>query len=215
MKIKLLYYSPIKPIAIAAAQPYNSKPTAELVSKIFKTGHRSIVRHSMAAFLVSDVSQSLLRHISRHPHINLTVESARYCNMGRKPCVIPPFLKGQDMQEYLGDYNKIIKIYNKWNKREKYSQKEQKEISKMFLPLSSTVNLVVSGNYQALYEFLQLRSCARAEWEIRNLAKRMIRILKEKIPVAFKELGCKGDELGYCPEIYGSCGKHPLKNKRK
>jgi len=69
---------------------------------------------------------------------------------------------------------------------------------------------VVSGNYQALYEFLQLRLCGRAEWEIRALARAIRLFLVGVIPVIFENVDCKGKELGYCPE-HESCGKYPNK----
>lgn len=211
MKIELLHYTPIESLIKATAMPYQSKESKKLVKNVWDSGHRSIARHGMASFLVKDVSVSLLTQISRHPHINLTVQSSRYCNMSEKKCVIPPFLKGQDIAEYCNDYKTIMDIYKKWNTYEYYNQKERQEISKLFLPKASTLDLVVSGNYQALYEFLQLRNCVRAEWEIRELAKEMTNILKEIIPEIFSNLGCKGDEFKVCPELHGSCGKYPKK----
>ena len=85
------------------------------------------------------------------------------------------------------------------------------DIAKLLLPLASTTDLVLSGNYQALYEFCSLRNCTRVEAEIRELSLQLTKILKEIMPEIFGDLGCKGDELGYCPETIGSCGKYPQK----
>ena len=84
----------------------------------------------------------------------------------------------------------------------------------LFLPQASTTDLVVSGNYQALYEFCQLRNCTRSEKEIRELSLKMTKILKEVMPEIFSDLGCRGDELGYCPETIGSCNKYSQKEVR-
>ena len=80
-KVTLLHYTPIDPIIKATAMPYQSKESTGLVKRVFDSNHRSVVRHGMASFLIEGVSQSLLRQISRHPHLNLTVKSTRYCNM--------------------------------------------------------------------------------------------------------------------------------------
>ncbi len=66
---------------------------------------------------------------------------------------------------------------------------------------------------QALYEMLQLRNCTRTEAEYRLVAREMTKLLKAAVPEIFDDLGCRGDELGYCPERFGSCGKYPLKGE--
>ena len=211
MEVTLLHYTPIDPIILAASLPYDSCPSNKLVENVWNSGHRSIARHGMASFLIEDVSVSLLTQISRHPHINLTVQSSRYCNMSKRKPAIPSFLKKEDIDDYINDYENIMNIYEAWGTYDYYNIKEKQEISKMFLPKASTVDLVMSGNYQALYEFLQLRNCKRAEWEIRDLSLRITIILKNIIPQIFQYLGCRGDEWGVCPERHGGCGKHPIK----
>ena len=214
MNITLLHHTPIEVFIKATAMPYQSKETKRLVKRVFDTGHRSVVRHGMASFLVEGVSQSLLRQISRHPHINLTVKSTRYCDMNNADIYIPPNVeKIGNLDEYLNDMEFIMYIYKKWKSYE--GEEKEVDVAKLFLPLASTTDLVMSGNYQALYEFLQLRNCTRAEAEIRRLSICVTEILKNNIPEIFNGLGCKGDELGYCPEKFGSCGKYPKKEKTK
>lgn len=212
-KITLLHYTPIEPIIKATAMPYQSKETKGLVKRVWNSGHRSIARHGMASFLIEGVSQSLLRQISRHPHINLTVKSTRYCDMTDTDVAIPKSLDNGEINqyEYLSDMELIMGIYAKWKGFEETIGKG--DIAKLFLPLASTTDLVLSGNYQALYEMLQLRNCTRTEYEFRELSLELTKILKEIMPEIFNNLGCRGDELGYCPELHGSCNKYPLKRK--
>lgn len=214
MRVELLHYTPIEPIVKATAMPYQSKESKGLVKRVWDSGHRSIARHGMASFIIKDISQSLLRQISRHPHLNLTVKSTRYCDMSDADVYIPDILTDKDklmlQYEYIEDMEIIMKIYNKWKDYEKLN-KNLEDVAKLTLPLASTTDLVVSGNYQALYEFCQLRNCTRSEREIRKLSLKMTEILKEIMPEIFGDLGCRGDELGYCPEKIDSCGKHPQK----
>lgn len=215
MKIELLDFTPVRVLTIATAEPYQSNASEKLVERVWNSGHRSIARHGMAVFKVTDVSQSLLRQLSRHPHINLTVKSSRYCNMSNAPVVLPPFLKDEDIDEYISGYETTRKIYRYWLNHPEYTKEQGRELAKLHLSLGSTTDLVVSGNYQALFEFLQLRLCVRAEWEIHKLAEGMATILKESVPVIFKGLGCRGDEWGVCPESQGSCGKYRSKQDKK
>ena len=208
MKIRVVDVTSLEPIMEACAKPYRSKPSEKLVKRVFEAGHRSVARHGMASFDILGVSVNTLIQLSRHPHVNLTVESARFCDMAGNEFVIPPFIKPEDLEEYIADQTSIIKLYEKWANKEGYTKKQQRELSKLFLQRAIKINLTLSGNYQALYEFLQLRNCVRAEWEIREMAGAISDILKFKVPAIFgKDFGCKGDEIGLCPESE-SCGKY-------
>lgn len=209
MKVTLLHHTPIEPIIKATAMPYQSKESKGIVKRVFEAGHRSIARHGMASFLVEGVSQSLLRQISRHPHINLTVKSTRYCNFDDSEPYVPYNLIASEVIEYAEDYEKIMDIYRKW--KDKEGNEKELDVAKQFLPLASTTDLVVSGNYQALYDMLQLRNCVRTEKEYRKLSLELTRILKEIMPEIFNTLGCKGDEYKICPETYSPCGKYQIK----
>ena len=103
-----------------------------------------------------------------------------------------------------------MSIYKKWKDYE--GKRKEVDVAKLFLPLASTTDLVVSGNYQALYEVLQLRNCVRTEVEFRQLSLELTKILKEIMPEIFSDLDCRGAELGYCPE-HKTCGKHPKKGE--
>ena len=110
--------------------------------------------------------------------------------------------------EYERDFNSVLAIYNKWQAIEKEAKKE--DTAKLFLPLMSTTDLVMSGNIQAMYEFLMLRNCVRASEEIREMSQTLTQLLSEQdglIGMIFSDLDCKGKEFGYCPE-HESCGKY-------
>jgi thymidylate synthase (FAD) len=207
MRIEYLHHTPLKVMGRAAAMPYQSEPTPELVRRVWDKGHRSIARHGMISFAVYNVSVSLLTQISRHPHINLTVMSSRYCDMSARKTVIPPFVGRGIYKDIYNDMQaRIMEWYKYWIDNDNFTDKQKHEIAKMFLPKASTVDLVVSGNYQAVYEFLQLRLCDRAEWEINRLANKMLKICKDKMPVLFADCGPKCDT---CKE---PCHKNTAKN---
>lgn len=212
MKVELLHYTPTEPLVKACIMPYQSKGGDQLIKRVWDSGHRSVARHGMASFEVVGVSQSLLAQLSRHPHINLTVQSSRYCNMqeGIENGVFPPFIKNEEYDILKSYYEIAAKTYEQLLESGEYTNEQYHEIAKLVLPKGSLVNLVISGNYQALYEFLQLRLCVRAEWEIRSLANMIRSELIEKIPVIFKDLDCKAKDYGVCLE-HECCGKYPCK----
>lgn len=217
MQMRILEIAGLESIREAARMPYQS--TTEnldmLAYKVWKTGHRSITRHSIISFLVQDISQDALRQLSRHPHENLTVKSTRYCDFMNTSYFVPEWIENSTLlDKYEKDFHKIMEIYKKWSLIE--DAHEEKDTAKLFLPLMSTTDLVLSGNVQAYYEFLQLRVCECASEEIRRMAKTQAQVLGEQpnlIGLIFKDLGCKGKEYGYCPE-QNSCGKYPKRVRK-
>ena len=216
MKITLIHHTPIESLVKATALPYDSKESKGLVKRVFQSGHKSIARHGMASFLVQGVSQSLLRQLSRHQHLNLTVKSTRYCDMSEVQHYTPCKLTEGEREDFDNDMNEIMDFYRSWKEGFEGEEKEV-DVAKLLLPLASTTDLVVSGNYQALYEFLQLRNCVRAEKEIRELSNEISNILMNIMPEIFtSSFGCIGDEWHICPENkHMACGKYITKQEYK
>ena len=61
-------------------------------------------------------------------------------------------------------------------------------------------------NARTLLNFFRLRSCNRAQWEIRRLAIEMLKLVKGVYPTLFKNAG-PGCINGPCPEGSMTCGK--------
>lgn len=66
------------------------------------------------------------------------------------------------------------------------------------------LDILLSLNARELHHFMKLRTCARAQWEIRGVAQRMLDLLREQSPELFNDFGpsCTLDE---CPEGAMSC----------
>ena len=61
--------------------------------------------------------------------------------------------------------------------------------------------IVVTMNARKLYRvFFPLRCCARAQWEIRDLAQAMLVLCKKEFPAVFDQAGASCKILGYCSE---------------
>jgi thymidylate synthase (FAD) len=101
----------------------------------------------------------------------------------------------------------VIDKFKKYDKKT-YSQYEKSIIEdvRYILPNATETKLVVTMNFRALMNFCQERCCMRAQWEIRELANEMIRLVKPLCPHLYKLLApsCVTDK---CKEGYMSCGK--------
>ena len=84
-----------------------------------------------------------------------------------------------------------------------------KEDSRLILPNACCTNLVMTMNARSLLNFFAHRCCVRAQWEIRELANEMLKLVKEVAPVIFENAGASCVQKGYCPEGKKGCGKVP------
>ena len=67
-------------------------------------------------------------------------------------------------------------------------------------------DLVLGMNLREVVHFMRLRTCNRAQWEIRGVAWKMLKLLWEKEPEIFENVG-PSCAYGPCPEGRMSCGK--------
>ena len=89
---------------------------------------------------------------------------------------------------------------------ERAAEKKAIEDARFVLPNACTTKMIVTMNARSLINFFHHRCCSRAQWEIRELADRMLALCLEVAPHLFKQAGppCVS---GACPEGKMSCGK--------
>ncbi len=79
-----------------------------------------------------------------------------------------------------------------------------KEDARFILPQAVRTKIVVTMNLRELKHFLGLRACERAQWEIREVAWKMLEEIaknEELRPIIkWAKLGPRCIQLGYCPE---------------
>jgi thymidylate synthase (FAD) len=80
------------------------------------------------------------------------------------------------------------------------------EDARYILPNATGTKIMVTMNARELLHFFRLRCCERAQWEIRDLAVEMLRLVKGVAPIIFRDAG-PGCLAGPCPEGTMSCGK--------
>jgi thymidylate synthase (FAD) len=67
-------------------------------------------------------------------------------------------------------------------------------------------NVITTMNARSLLHFFELRCCNRAQWEIREMAWKMLAECRKAAPALFKDAG-PACLTGRCPEGKASCGK--------
>jgi thymidylate synthase (FAD) len=79
------------------------------------------------------------------------------------------------------------------------------EDARFLLPNAATTKIVMTMNARELRHFFLLRCCRRAQWEIRIMAKEMLRQARLAAPLLFANAG-PGCLDGPCPEGRMTCG---------
>ena len=90
-----------------------------------------------------------------------------------------------------------------------YSQQSQRYVkdARYVLPNAAETKIVATFNVRSLMNFFSLRCCNRAQWEIRQLAEKMLAECKKAAPVLFENAGPTCVSEGICREGAMSCGR--------
>jgi thymidylate synthase (FAD) len=150
----------------------------------------------------------LLAQLTRHRIASFSVQSQRYVKFKNGiDCVVPPtILKNKALYAEYADFLKNTqKLYLKMLDAEIPA-----EDARYVLPNAASTKIVMTMNARELRHFFALRCCNRAQWEIRDMACRMLKLAKEVAPVLFETSGPDCVYIG-CTETM-PCGT-PWKKK--
>ena len=220
MKVTLLAHTPDADRICAAAgnSCYSEKPSSEIIddidaertlSRIVGMGHHSVIEHAVFTFSVEGVSRALTHQLVRHRVASYSQQSQRYVSMESASFVTPPTIEGNPEAEEVFD-GVMDAVWEAYAKLQELGIPN--EDARYLLPNACTTNITITMNARELLHFFSLRSCNRAQWEIREMSDQMLRLCKEVSPVIFKDAGppCM---RGPCPEGKKSCG-HPRHDLR-
>ena len=153
-------------------------------------------------FRLNNVSLACITHIVRHRIQCVTVPELTSSNRGRY--IIPPAVKADAelLELYTNAFSETEKLYNELR------DKGESEENLVYVLLSgNTLDLTITMNARELLLFLKLRTCERAQWEIRDYAYLMLKMLRDSAPDIFRRYGPSCFVTGVCPEGRLSCGK--------
>ncbi len=169
----------------------------EILDKIKESGHHSVIEHASFTFAIHDVSRSLTHQLVRHRLASYSQQSQRYVDIEDFDPVIPDSIRENDRAEKI--FQDLME-----NIQEAYIDlKEKEEVpledARYVLPNATRSNIIVTMNARELWHFFSLRCCKRAQWEIRDMANMMLKLVKEKAPLIFEGAGAPCVR-GPCPE---------------
>lgn len=214
MKVTLLACTQNADAICAAAgnSCYSERSSADIVddiesekvlSRIVGMGHHSVIEHAVFTFSVEGVSRALTHQLVRHRVASFSQQSQRYVSMDSASYVTPHTVEGDVGASKVFDET-MDAIWDAYRKLEELGIPP--EDARYLLPNGCTTNITITMNARELLHFFSLRCCNRAQWEIREMADRMLEICREESPVIFRDAGPPCIR-GPCPEGKKSCGK--------
>ena len=169
------------------------------------SGHESVAEHASFTFAIEGVSRALTHQLVRHRIASFSQQSQRYVEIHPFEFVKPKSIEeNEDASE---QYDEIMMdIYNVYAHFLRFYNIPEED-ARYILPNACTTNIVVTMNARELRHFFKLRCCTRAQWEIRELADKMLELCKEAAPTLFNNAGASCVATGKCPEGKKSCGR--------
>lgn len=204
MRVELISHTsePEKLCGEAAAVCTDSKNPDSALLHAVSSGHTSVLEHAVFTFKVEGLSRAALAQLTRHRLASYDVQSQRYVRIHGIDLVMPESIRESELYTEAGSLlEDLMNLYQRM-----VESGIPCEDARYVTPQAVPTTLVMTMNARELLHFFSLRTCNRAQWEIRHLADEMLTICKRLSPGIFDQAG-PGCVTGSCPEKR-PCG-HP------
>ncbi len=181
----------------------SSEQVSRLLGKILDLGHYSVLEHASFSFGIEGISRACSHQLVRHRIASFSQQSQRYVSHDTPfEAVVPDSIAGQPalLARFRSHMEETHGLY-----RDLMAAGVPAEDARFVLPNAAATKLVLTMNARELHHFFVLRCCRRAQWEIRAMAKEMLRQARRAAPLLFAEAG-PGCLKGPCPEGAMCCG---------
>ena len=196
-----LCYAPVG--AAELLEKLSDEEIDRLLKLILKSGHLSVCEHASFTFAIEGISRTCSHQLVRHRLASYSQQSQRYVKLKKPPIITPPAVAADpDMaakfeaatEAAYADYRAML------------DAGMEAEDARYLLPQAVETKIVVTMNARELLHFFTLRTCERAQWEIRAMAEKMLVLV---LPLAPRIFGRAGPACirGRCPEGKFYCGK--------
>lgn len=218
MRVELVAHTPDPEGVVAAAARlcYSEAGITELrerqspeqvsafLSLLRQAGHLSPLEHASFTFYLEGFSRVTTHQLVRHRLASYSQQSQRYVRADTGDFVLPPSVGRLPAarEEYRRAMEAAARAY-----RRLLELGVPREDARYCLPQAVVSRLVVTMNARELLHFFQLRTCRRAQWEIRLLALLMLRRVRQVAPAVFRLSGPECLTQGVCRQGKYSCGR--------
>lgn len=186
------------------SESLSQRDCARLIRSVIAMGHTSVLEHASFQFGVEGVSRALSHQLVRHRHASYSQQSQRYVRAHGFEFVTPPSIAASPdaqhtfaalMGQAQAAYDTLV------------GAGIPPEDARYVLPTAASTRLVVTMNARSLHNFFKLRTCRRAQGEIRALAEDMLSLCRQAAPLLFEKAGAVCETEGRCDQGTLTCGR--------
>ncbi|MBR0366750.1 MAG: FAD-dependent thymidylate synthase [Clostridia bacterium] len=175
--------------------------TADIIKEIIASKRRRELEQVSVTMLFNDISLAGITHMVRHRMQSIIVpEYVRSCSFDNY--IIPDSItEAGETERYKATFARSREVCDELMRLGMYGY------DRVYMFLSGmTVPIMTTMNANELLTFCKLRTCNRAQWEIKRYADELLIKLRAGCPELFSQFGPSCYVLGYCPEGRMTCG---------
>ena len=186
----------------------SSDYNANLVRSIVEKGHLAATEFDYFIFGVEGYSRVTEVQLVRKRIANYLIKSGRVDKHGKRSydVVVPDGILSHKADCTLPDGQKLtlsgedlLSLMEQWYDSGVSAGLPEEDL-RYLKPQATEFKAIVGMNAHALMDWFKIRCCKNAQFEIRDLAWKMLRLCKEAAPDLFADAGPNCVSLGYCPE---------------
>ena len=165
----------------------------KFIRNIIKRGHETVLEHFSCTFKII-CDRGVMAELTRHRLASFSVESTRFNDYssekfdGELTFIKPCFWQEKEIPENLAYWKNIVRTLEKNYNAMRYN-KVPPEQARAILPNSLKTEIVMTANLREWRHILQLRCDKKAHPQMREVAFMILKILKEKLPIVFEDIG--------------------------
>lgn len=162
----------------------------KFVRMLVTRGHHSVLEHATATFAVSGISRACTHQLVRHRLCSFSQKSQRYVTEGDTAFVVPGTVSADE---------EALRVFTDSAAASRAAYEKlmdlgiPREDARFVIPGGIQTDIVMSANLRELRHVVELRGSRHAQWEIRELAVAMLKILKRHAPNVFFDLEVGAD----------------------
>ena len=179
----------------------NEDECAKIIKEVISSKRQRALEAATFTFRINNVSLSCLTHFARHRMQSIGIPALTLTDRTRH--VLPETIAKDDAlkERYCEAFRRTAELYE-----ELKAAGVCEELLAYVLLSGNTLDIVTTINGRELLLFMKLRSCTRAQWEIRDFAIDMLKKLRKADNTVFKFYG-PSCFVNKCTEGPMTCGR--------
>jgi thymidylate synthase (FAD) len=174
------------------------------IRNIIESGHHSVIEHVQWNFIIKGSRIWSHEHVRHRIGVAISQRSQRYVKESDANFIMPPEIRRntktkdifkKSIERNQKAYNRLIRLLSEDIKEQVPDStlrvKTVRSSARSLMPNATETFIFWSANARALRHFIDLRAKQSAEWEIREVAIQILKIMREEAPNIFADYEIK------------------------